>query len=119
MVATRKTPQDHKPSDAEVQAEAQARFDEIDGHELLKPLSQVKGSDQARLMGRVQALGLTDDADEAAVDMDAAADFIDYVGEKFAVDPSEFDSFTCGEGGMVRALNLAMGYAAEMGKGAA
>lgn len=118
MAAPRK-PQDRKPAAAQVEAEAQARFDEIEGHELLKPLSQVKGSDQARLMGRVQSLGLTDDMDEATVDMDDAADFIDYVGEKFAVDPSGFEAFTCGEGGMIRALNLAMGYAAEMGKGAA
>ena len=117
MVATRKTPQDHKPSDAEVQAEAQARFDEIDGHELLTPLAKVKGSDQTRLMARLQALGITEEQDDA--DLDAVADLIDYVGEKFADDPAAFEEFTCGPGGMERSLNLVMGYVAEMGKGAA
>ncbi len=118
MAAPRKTPQDHK----EPAAEAQVRFEDIEGHELLTPLAKVKGSDQTRLMARLQALGIAeerDDADLDAVDLDAAADLIDYVGEKFAVDPAAFEEFTCGPGGMERSLNLVMGYVAEMGKGAA
>ena len=113
MAAPRKTPQDHK----EPAAEAQVRFDEIEGHELLTPLAKVRGSDQTRLMARLQALGITEEQDDA--DLDAVADLIDYVGEKFAVDPAAFEEFTCGPGGMERSLNLVMGYVAEMGKGAA
>ena len=46
MAANRKSPQDRQPPAAEAVAEAQERFDEVEGHELLRPLSKVKGSDQ-------------------------------------------------------------------------
>lgn len=119
MAAPRKTPQDHKKPDAE----AQVRFEEIEGHELLTPLAKVKGSDQTRLMARLKGLGLADgDADEGQaddLDLDAVADLIDYVGEHFALDAAEFDAFTCGPSGMERALALVMGYVGELGKDAA
>ena len=126
MAANRKSPQDRQPPAAEVVAEAQERFDEVEGHELLRPLSKVKGSDQTRLMARLQRLGLLDEAgDEAGqggiadLDLDEVADLIDYISERFALDSAEFDEFTCGEGGFVRALTLVMAYVGEMGKGAA
>lgn len=126
MAANRKSPQDRQPPAAEVVAEAQERFDEVEGHELLRPLSKVKGSDQTRLMARLQRLGLLDEAgDEAGqggiadLDLDEVADLIDYISERFALDSAEFDEFTCGEGGFVRALSLVMAYVGEMGKGAA
>lgn len=126
MAANRKSPQDRQPPAAEVVAEAQERFDEVEGHELLRPLSKVKGSDQTRLMARLQRLGLLDEAEGEAgqggiadLDLDEVADLIDYISERFALDSAEFDEFTCGEGGFVRALSLVMAYVGEMGKGAA
>ena len=126
MAANRKSPQDRQPPAAEVVAEAQERFDEVEGHELLRPLSKVKGSDQTRLMARLQRLGLLDEAGDDAgpggiadLDLDEVADLIDYISERFALDSDEFDEFTCGEGGFVRALTLVMAYVGEMGKGAA
>ena len=126
MAANRKSPQDRQPPAAEVVAEAQERFDEVEGHELLRPLSKVKGSDQTRLMARLQRLGLLDEAEGEAgqggiadLDLDEVADLIDYISERFALDSAEFDEFTCGEGGFVRALTLVMAYVGEMGKGAA
>ena len=126
MAANRKSPQDRQPPAAEVVAEAQERFDEVEGHELLRPLSEVKGSDQTRLMARLQRLGLLDEAGDDAgqggiadLDLDEVADLIDYISERFALDSAEFDEFTCGEGGFVRALTLVMAYVGEMGKGAA
>lgn len=128
MAANRKSPQDRQPPAAEVVAEAQERFDEVEGHELLRPLSKVKGSDQTRLMARLQRLGLLDEGDGegepsegliADLDLDEVADLIDYISERFALDSAEFDEFTCGEGGFVRALTLVMAYVGEMGKGVA
>ena len=126
MAANRKSPQDRQPPAAVVVAEAQERFDEVEGHELLRPLSKVKGSDQTRLMARLQRLGLLDEAGDDAgqggiadLDLDEVADLIDYISERFALDSAEFDEFTCGEGGFVRALTLVMAYVGEMGKGAA
>ena len=126
MAANRKSPQDRQPPAAEVVAEAQERFDEVEGHELLRPLSKVKGSDQTRLMARLQRLGLLDEAGDDAgqggiadLDLDEVADLIDYISERFALDSAEFDDFTCGEGGFTRALSLVMAYVGEMGKGAA
>ena len=126
MAANRKSPQDRQPPAAEVVAEAQERFDEVEGHELLRPLSKVKGSDQTRLMARLQRLGLLDEAGDDAgqggiadLDLDEVADLIDYISERFALDSAEFDEFTCGEGGFVLALTLVMAYVGEMGKGAA
>ena len=126
MAANRKSPQDRQPPAAEVVAEAQERFDEVEGHELLRPLSKVKGSDQTRLMARLQRMGLLDEAEGEAgqggiadLDLDEVADLIDYISERFALDSAEFDEFTCGEGGFVRALTLVMAYVGEMGKGAA
>ena len=126
MAANRKSPQDRQPPAAEVVAEAQERVDEVEGHELLRPLSKVKGSDQTRLMARLQRMGLLDEAKDDGgeigfddLDLDEVADLIDYISERFALDSAEFDEFTCGEGGFVRALTLVMAYVGEMGKGAA
>lgn len=116
-------PQDHKTTKAAQNGEAQQRFDEVEGHELLKPISQVKGSDQTRLMGRLQTLGLFDSGDKEGegveldtLDLEAVADLIDYVSEKFAVDSAKFDEFTTGPRGYERAMSLAIGYAGELGK---
>lgn len=119
--ATRK-PQDRKPTKAAKQAEAQVRFAEIEGHELLRPFSQVKGSDQVRLLGRLTRLGLIDDAEDgdstadlSGMDLEEIADLIDYVAERFAVDVDKFEEFTSGRGGYERAMTLAVAYAGELG----
>lgn len=121
---TPKQPQDRKTPKAEVLAEAQLAFSEIEGSELLIPFSRVKGSDQLRLLGRLRSLGLiTEDEDGTDgdgvafddLDMEVVADFIDYVAERFAVSRDDFEHFTMGRGGFERALNLAVAYAGELG----
>jgi len=125
MADNTKKPQDRKPSKEEVAEAQQQDFSEIEGSELLVPFSKVKGSDQARLVNRLKSLGLfSDDTDSEGgddvafqdLDLEAVADLIDYVSEKFAVDSGKFDDFTRGSGGMERAVNLAVGFAGELGK---
>lgn len=119
---TTKKPQDRKPTQAEVTEAKQQDFSEVEGSELLVPFSKVKGSDQARLVNQLKKLGLfSDDEDDDTVsvdslDLEAVADLIDYVSERFAVDSAKFDDFTRGSGGMERAVNLAVGFAGELGK---
>ena len=103
---------DHKKSDEEIQLE----FNELDGADLLIPFNKVKGSNQARLLARVQALGIGDTEEDTGLDLDVVADFIDYVTDTFAVDKEKFEDFTAGRGGFERALNLTVAYAAELGK---
>lgn len=125
MADNTKKPQDRKPSKEEVAEAQQQDFSEIEGSELLVPFSKVKGSDQARLVNRLKSLGLfSDDTDSEGgdnvafqdLDLEAVADLIDYVSEKFAADSGKFDDFTRGSGGMERAVNLAVGFAGELGK---
>ena len=103
------------------------KFEDMDGHELLRPLSTVKGSDQARAMnqlskvrGSLQGLEAVDleNPEKAleAVDLDKVADLIDYVAEHFALDVEEFEKFTSGEGGMSRAFLLTLTYLSLMGE---
>lgn len=125
---TKKKPQDRQVSKAESTEAAQQDFSEVEGSELLVPFSKVKGSDQARLVNRLKGLGLFSedetgggDDEESSVsidslDLEAVADLIDYVSEKFAVNSAKFDDFTRGPGGMERAVNLAVGFAGELGK---
>lgn len=119
MTTTRKVPQDRKPSQDDVDQERQKAFEEVEGHELLVPFSKVKGSDQARLTQQLRHVIGDDleDSDVSMSDMDFndVADLIDYVSERFAVDSAKFDEFTCGKGGMERALNLTLAYVGEMG----
>lgn len=112
-MTARKNPQDHKEPQATA-AEKQERFDEIEGHELLVPIASVKGSDQLRLTGRVQSSGLLD-GDEESIDFERFADVVDYVSEKFSVDPEKFVEFTSGPGGMKRAIALITGFIRELG----
>ena len=83
---------DHKKSDEEIQLE----FNELDGADLLIPFNKVKGSNQARLLARVQALGIDDTEEDTGLDLDVVADFIDYVTDTFAVDKEKFEDFTAG-----------------------
>ena len=102
-------------------------FEEVPGHELLRPAGSIKGSDQARLLARAAKLsdslgGLKNiDLDNPAealekIDFDALADMIDYIGERFAVDVEKFEEFTCGEGGMNRAFVLTFSYLGLLGE---
>lgn len=121
---TRKTPQDRKPAQASVDAARQGRFEDVEGHELLIPFSKIKGSDQARMMARMLKLlgaesieDVDQEVDVSNFDLDEVADFIDWVEDRYAVDPVKFAAFTAGRGGMERAMNLCMAYAGEMGEG--
>ena len=123
MATNTKKPQDHKPTKAEAAEAKQQDFSEIEGSELLVPFAKVKGSDQARLVNQLKKLGLFSDDEDAddsvsvdSLDLEAVADLIDYVSERFAVDPAKFDDFTRGPGGMERAVSLAVGFAGELGK---
>lgn len=122
----KKTPQDRKPSKAAEDAQKELDFSEVEGHELMKPFSKVRGSDQARLTARLQGIfkdkpideiSSEDDVDVSDLDFDAFADFLDYVGDNFSVDAEKFEEFTCGQGGMERAQVLVMAYVGELGKG--
>lgn len=121
-----KQPQDHQPSTEEKQRD----FEEIEGHELLVPITQLKASEMTRIQGRmVRVLG--DDLDlkdigdgEAAeslsassIDFDAMADFMDYIGDNYVVDQDGWDAFFRGQGAQERTQELVMGYASAMGKG--
>lgn len=121
-----KQPQDFATSKAEVIEEQQIDFNDREGAHLLVPFSKVKGSDQLRLLGRLRDLLRTsvnesgeidaDKVDANALDVDELADFLDYVGERFAVNVHEFEKFTMGAGNFSRGLDLVMSYAAELGK---
>lgn len=119
----RKAPQDRKPSQAAVAEAQQRRFEDIEGSEMLKPFSKIKGSDQARMLSRMMRLLGVEDLEQAEgvdtsnMDLEEVADFIDWITERYAVDPEKFEDFTAGKGGMERALNLVMAYAGEVGEG--
>ena len=91
------------------------KFEDMDGHELLRPLSTVKGSDQARALNQLSKIRGSLQGLEA-VDLDKVADLIDYVAEHFALDVEEFEKFTSGEGGMSRAFLLTLTYLSLMGE---
>ena len=109
-MATPRKPQDRK-APASTNAERELEFSEVEGHELLKPFSQIKSSDQARLMQRLRVV-TGDDPEDAVIDLDAFADFIDYLEENW-------QEFSIGAGALHRTMQLVMAYAGEMGKGVA
>lgn len=120
-MTTARKPQDRKPAAAEIAEAQKKRFEEIDGHEHIKPFGKIKGSDQLRIIGRIKSLGLggkdEDDVDEKDIDLDGFADFIDWIGERFTVDQDAFEAWSSGEGGIGRTMKLAMGLLSELGKG--
>ncbi len=120
MTTEHKQPQDRRKKGANVLEETAARFEDIEGHELLKPFTQVKGSDQLRLMSQLQKLGIPDaestEVDVNSLDLDKVADLVDWVAERFAVDVAAFEDFTTGKGGFERALTLATSYAGALGE---
>lgn len=97
----------------------------VEGHELLRAPGKVKGSDQIRLIGKLKNLGFLEDeegdgadteVDILSLDLEGLADFIDWVSDKFALDPEKFDEFTSGEEGYLKAIQLTIAYAATLGK---
>lgn len=117
MTTSRKTPQDRKPTDAAVAEAQQTRFEEVEGHELIKPFKDIKGSDQIRIIGRLKSIGLGDDSDDKDIDFDAFADFVDWIAERYTVDQKKFEDWSAGQAGMMRTLKLAMALLGELGKG--
>lgn len=123
-----KTPQDRKAPQAEINAAKQLNFSEVEGSELLIPFSKLKASDAMRLTGRLlKTLGdevlnnngqiNTDDlrAAVSALDWDQAADFIDFIGERYVADPAGWEKFNRFDN-MNAVLDLVFSYAGEMGK---
>lgn len=94
-------------------------FADIEGSELIRPLKTIKGSDQARVLQRLKGLGIEpgEEVDIESIDFDKLADFIDYIGDNFSLDPAKFEEFTSGSGGFVKAVVLSIGFAGELGKG--
>lgn len=119
-----KTPQDHKTTKAARDAQQQISFQEVEGHELLKPFSELTGADGARIIGRLKSALGTDPADmeegAAAEDMDfdAMADLIDFIGERYVVDPAGWAEFNTAAN-VSKVLELVSAFAGELGKGAA
>lgn len=112
-----KQPQDRLPKNEDQM--------EIEGFDLLKSPRDVKGSDQLRIINKLKSLGILNGDGEAAknldfmsMDLEVLADFVDYLEEKFALDPDEFAKFTTGPKGMERAIELAIAYANALGEGA-
>lgn len=115
MAAKTATKTTAKPKDQDKPA---PRLADVEGFDLLIPFDKVKGSDQVRLLGRVRDLGLLDVSGGMSIedlDLDAVADLIDFVGERYAKDPEEFAEFTTGKGGFSRAMSLVVVYAGELG----
>lgn len=114
--AEAKRPEDHKRSTAEVMEEKEQRFEEVPGHHLMVPFAQVDGIAQARLNARVARLKGVDSENVGPEALDAMADIIEYIAYNFTLDKEEFLAFTCGPGGMGRAMELAFAYVGELGK---
>ena len=121
-------PQAHKAPKAEINAAKQLKFSEVEGSELLIPFSKLKASDAMRLTGRLlKTLGdeVLDNngnldtsnlrAAVSALDWDQAADFIDYIGDRYVVDPAGWEKFNRFDN-MNAVLDLVFSYAGEMGK---
>ena len=117
MTSARKTPQDKKPSQKEVQEALQKDFNEVEGSEHIVPFSKIKGTDQMRIIGRMRSLGIGDDDTESDINFEEFADFVDWIGEKYTVDQEKFEAWSAGPGGMVRTLKLATALLGELGKG--
>lgn len=119
-----KKPQDHKPS----QAEIQKTFDETEGSQFLKPLKDIDGFQQMRIMGKLQSiLGDEEDAagddDDTAkktnMDFDAFADAIQPVLEGLIIDEEGFKEWNRGPGALGKILHLSTALMGELGKGMA
>ncbi|MDO5619270.1 hypothetical protein [Kocuria sp.] len=123
---TRKPAQDHQPS----QEQKQLEFSEIEGHELLKPITSLRAPDMMRLQGRLlkvlgdgtieniestESIGQTVKASD--FNFDAMADLVEYVGDVYSIDPDAFWQWASGEGALNRTQTLVMGYVSAMGKG--
>lgn len=124
-MAAAKTPQDRKPK---ATPDPVVVFDDTPGAELLTPPSEITASAQARLIARMEPVianvhELEGDGDKARsikdLDLDALADFIDYVVENFAADRKGLDEFTKGAGAFTKTANLVIAYGNELGKDAA
>lgn len=124
----RKTPQDRKPAQADVDAARQTRFEDIDGHELVKPFSKVRGSDQWRLIAQLRSTGLLNEDEETpkgaerkidldGLDAEALADFTEWFAARFAVDEEKFWEKFSGQGAMQSIIEICFAYVGELGKG--
>lgn len=111
-----KQPQDHQPkSDSEDAKPA--------GWELLKPFDQVPVWDQTELIAIVQPLLASQEAnDEGKVDFDLATFDVRVVGhlaqklQEYATDPDAYLQFVSGPGALVRAMELGIAYATQLGE---
>ena len=112
-----KAPQDHKKPNSEIYEDLEKEFSEVEGSELIVPLSKIKGTDQMRIIGKIQSLNISEDSKESDMDLDQFADVIDWLSEKFSVDSKKFDTWSSGPGGMMRTMKLAMALMQELGKG--
>lgn len=115
-------PQDHKTKKTTQDEQKQTRFDELPGAELLKPFSELTGADAMRIVGKLSGVLGADleDMDQENVsaidvDFDAAADLVDYIGERYVVDPEGWGRFNTAKN-MSNVLNLITAYAGELGK---
>lgn len=116
---TAKQTQDHQPSKEEKQLE----FEELEGHELLKPITSMRPSEMARVQGKLISvissdIGVDDleNVDVSSLNFDALADFIEFLEDRYVLDGDAWDTFGH-EHGMEAVQSLAMGYGSAMGKG--
>lgn len=113
-----KATQDHQPSAEEKQKD----FTEIEGHELLTPITSLRPSDMARIQYKLVAAFNTADLEEGqdpdaeSIDFEKLADVIELLEDRYVVDDGAWDAFGR-EHGTGAVQELVVGYATAMGKG--
>lgn len=113
-----KAPQDHQPSAEEKQKD----FTQIEGHELLVPITSLRPSDMARIQYKLVAafsgaeLEEGEEPDVHSIDFEKLADVMELIEARYVLDDDAWDAFGR-ENGTGAVQELVVGYASAMGKG--
>lgn len=104
---------------AQAEEQTPVKFEDLEGSDLLRPISTLRAWDQARLLNCVTPLqaavekGVESIAD---VDLNLFADVMELVAKKYTVDPEKFEEFATGAGAFNRVMDLIMSYVGLMGE---
>lgn len=86
---------------------------QMPGAHLLKPLSEIKGSNRVRLMATMS--DIETDSSNTSAGVNALADFMDALGAYAAKDQAEYEQWTIDH--LDEAIELCLKMAEELGKG--
>ena len=89
-----------------------ASFEELDGHELLKPVHKLRASERMRLATRLMGL-IREGEDFNLADMDHIADFMEFLEDKGYITDLDGWAKFFDENGMEGAVTLITAYAGE------